>query len=137
MDGHCASPYLLSSDGLPGAALRKASVLAEAEGSSATLRGAAVSPAARLWGGFLRLPARRLPADGSAVSDVCMMCASHTHAHASARLPLTSGPGQGERAGGRDQLGHFWARLKGASLYGGLERPGVGPGGLHRSGYAK
>lgn len=123
--------HLLSSDGLPGAELCKASVLSRAQRSSAAVRGAAVSPAARLGGAFSAC----LPADGSAVSDVCMMCASHTHA--STRLPLTSGPGQGERAGGRDQAGHFQARLKGASLDGGLEGTRVGPWGLHRSSYTK
>lgn len=74
LDGHCASPYLLSSDGLPGAALCKASVLGGAKRSSATLRGAAVSPAARLWGAFSGCLPACLPA-GCLLMDLrYLMC---------------------------------------------------------------
>lgn len=90
LDGHCASSYLLSSDGLPGAALCKASVLGVVEHSSATLQGAVDSPAAWFWGAFSGWLGACLPAQlpaclptGCLLMDLrylmCVCCAPRTH----------------------------------------------------------
>lgn len=57
------------------------------------------------------------------------MCSPHTRI----RTPsLTSGPGQGERAGGRDQAGQPRTRLSGEAA-GGPEGPGVSVEGQHHA----